>query len=82
MENIVQLKNMTIKLQILKELDALENAVVKLNATARNAGQQTDLEVAILTEQVKTLREKNENANALIQESIGILTKLTPSTKI
>jgi hypothetical protein len=69
-----------IKSQIFKELDALENGVANLRATARNAGQQTDLEVAILTQQVKTLREKNERADALVGKSIEILNKLTPGT--
>lgn len=44
--------------QILQELSALEDAASKLRATAATAGRQTDLEVAILTEQVRGLREK------------------------
>lgn len=62
-----------IKQQILKELGALEETVSKLRSTALNAGKQTDLEVAILTEQVRTLREKNARASDLIGKSVSIL---------
>lgn len=67
---------MDIKSQIFKELDALETSVSKLRDTARNAGQQTDLEVAILNEQVKTLREKNEKVVGLIDKSVAILKRI------
>lgn len=59
--------------QIFKELGALEEIVTKLRSTAMNAGKQTDLEVAILTEQVKALREKNAQASELVGKSISIL---------
>jgi hypothetical protein len=62
-----------VKQQIFKELAILEEMSAKLRSTALNAGKQTDLEVAILTEQVKTLREKNEHASDLIGKSISIL---------
>lgn len=62
-----------IKQQILKELNALEETVLKLRSTAQHAGKQTDLEVAILTEQVKNLREKNAAASKLVEKSIAIL---------
>ena len=62
-----------IKQQIFQELTALEDATSKLRATAVNAGKQTDLEVAILTEQVKNLREKNAKATDIINQSITIL---------
>lgn len=62
-----------IKQQIFKELGALEEIVTKLRSTAMNAGKQTDLEVAILTEQVKTLREKNAQVSDLVGKSISIL---------
>ncbi len=65
-----------IKQQIFQELTALEDAVGRLSATAVNAGKQTDLEVAILTEQVKNLREKNVKATEMINQSISILKKL------
>lgn len=65
-----------VKQQIFKELAALEETVTKLRGVALNAGKQTDLEVAILTEQVKTLREKNDKANDLIGKSISILKNL------
>ncbi|MDL2296238.1 hypothetical protein LJC18_05560 [Lachnospiraceae bacterium OttesenSCG-928-E19] len=65
-----------IKQQIFKELDTLEQMVVKLRGTAVNAGKQTDLEVAILTEQVRTLREKNERASEYVDKSIKILKNL------
>ena len=65
-----------IKQQIFQELTALADAVGRLSATAVNAGKQTDLEVAILTEQVKNLREKNGKATEMINQSISILKKL------
>ena len=57
-----------IKEQIFQELDSLEVLAQHLRADAQCATKQTDLEVAILTKQVKTLREKNENAkfNSLV----------------
>ena len=42
-----------LKQQIFQELSSLEDAVTRLRGTAINAGKQTDLEVAILTEQVR-----------------------------
>ena len=65
-----------IKEQIFQELDSLELITTRLRADANDAGKQTDLEVAILTKQVKTLREKNENAKQLIEKSVSILEKL------
>ncbi len=65
-----------IKQQIFQELTNLEEVAVRLRSTAVNAGKQTDLEVAILTEQVKGLREKNEKATEMINQSISILKKL------
>ena len=65
-----------IKEQIFQELDSLESVARHLRADATAAGKQTDLEVAILTRQVKTLREKNEHAKDLIEKSVSILEKL------
>jgi hypothetical protein len=65
-----------IKEQIFQELAKLDENVVRLRATAFNAGKQTDLEVAILTEQVRNLRAKNARATELIDQSVGILKKL------
>ena len=65
-----------IKDQIFAELAKVEEGVARLRATAVNAGKQTDLEVAILTEQVRNLRDKNARASDLIEQSIGILKKL------
>ena len=65
-----------IKQQIFNELTALDDAAARLRATAVNAGRQTDLEVAILNEQVKTLRDKNARATEMIDRSISILKKL------
>ena len=67
---------MDIKQQILKELSGLEETVTRLRSTALNAGKQTDLEVAILTEQVRALREKNTRASEMVGKSISILKKL------
>lgn len=65
-----------IKEQIFQELTKLEDAATRLRATAVSAGKQTDLEVAILTEQVRNLRAKNARAVELIDQSVGLLKKL------
>ena len=65
-----------IKDKIFQELAKLEEEAARLRATAINAGKQTDLEVAILTEQVKKLRDKNARATELIDQSVEILKKL------
>ena len=65
-----------LKKQIFQELASLEDAVVRLRGTAINAGKQTDLEVAILTEQVRSLRDKNARATEMIDKSISILESL------
>lgn len=65
-----------IKEQIFQELDSLESLTVHLRADAMSASKQTDLEVAILTKQVKNLRERNEAAKQLIEKSVSILEKL------
>ena len=65
-----------IKQQIFQELSALEEAASRLRGAAVVAGRQTDLEVAILTEQVKTLRDKNKRATDMIDKSLTILKKL------
>ncbi len=65
-----------IKQKIFQELNSLEEAAARLRGTAVAAGRQTDLEVAILTEQVKNLREKNARAAEKVAESISILKKL------
>ena len=64
-----------IKNQIFQALTALEEAASKLRATAVSAGKQTDLEVAILTQQVRNLRERNARAADLVDQSIAILKK-------
>ena len=65
-----------IKQQIFQELNSLENAVLGLRADVSAAGRQTDLEVAILTQQVKNLRNKNARAVEMIDKSMSILEKL------
>ncbi len=65
-----------IKQQIFQELSSLEEAAARLRGTAVAAGKQTDLEVAILTEQVKNLRDKNARATDMIDKSLEILKKL------
>ena len=67
-----------IKDQIFAELTKLEESAARLRATAVSAGKQTDLEVAILTEQVRNLRAKNARATELIDQSVEILRKLKP----
>lgn len=62
-----------IKQQIFQELSSLEEAVARLSGTALSAGKQTDLEVAILSEQVRVLRDKNARATEMIDKSISIL---------
>ena len=65
-----------IKQQIFQELTNLEEAAARLRGTAIHAGKQTDLEVAILTEQVRALRDKNTRAVEMIDKSVSILKKL------
>jgi len=65
-----------IKQQIFQELNTVEELALQLRANAACASKQTDLEVAILTEQVKTLREKNNRAVNMIDKSVEILNKL------
>ena len=65
-----------IKQQIFQELTALEETVAKLRSVATSASKQTDLEVAILSQQVKNLREKNAAAADMINESMTILKNL------
>ena len=65
-----------IKQQIFQELSNLEDAASRLRSSAVFAGRQTDLEVAILTEQVKTLRDKNRRAADMIDKSLDVLKKL------
>ena len=65
-----------IKQQMFQELASLEEAAARLRGTAVAAGKQTDLEVAILTEQVKNLRDKNARAADMIDKSMDILKKL------
>lgn len=64
-----------IKEQIFQELSSLEDAASKLRATAVSAGRQTDLEVAILSQQVRNLRDRNARAAELVDKSIEILKK-------
>lgn len=64
-----------IKEQIFQELSSLEEAASKLRATAVSAGRQTDLEVAILSQQVRNLRDRNARAAELVDKSIEILKK-------
>jgi len=64
-----------IKHQIFQELTLLEEAASKLRGAAVIAGRQTDLEVAILTEQVKTLRDRNARAVEMIDKSMDLLKK-------
>ena len=65
-----------IKEQIFSELAKLDEEVLRLKSTAISAEKQTDLEVAILTEQVQNLRERNIRANELIEQSVKILETL------
>ena len=65
-----------IKQQIFQELAAVQEAAAKLHSVAEYAVSQTDLEVAILTEQVKNLRDKNARATDMINQTISILKKL------
>ena len=65
-----------IREQIFQELSKLEEATARLRATAISANKQTDLEVAILTEQVRNLRARNAHAVELIDQSVELLKKL------
>ena len=65
-----------IKDQIFHELSSLEDAVSRMRGAATVAERQTDLEVAILTEQVKNLRAQRARAIEMIDKSVSILEKL------
>jgi len=65
-----------LKQQIFQELNSLENAVMGLRSDVSASARQTDLEVAILTQQVKNLRAKNARAVEMIDKSMSILEKL------
>ncbi|MBR5575154.1 MAG: hypothetical protein IKV93_01270 [Alphaproteobacteria bacterium] len=65
-----------IKQQIFQELASLEEAAARLRGTAVASVRQTDLEVAILNEQVRTLRDKNARAVDMIDKSLEILKRL------
>lgn len=67
--------------QILSELDDIGEAAARLKASAGAARNQTDLEVAILTQQLRTIEEKNANATAFIKEAVSILNKLKKPTE-
>ncbi len=65
------------KNKILKELAELEAKAIDLKANCLQPAQQTDLEVAILTEQVRILRQKNESASELINKAMNLIKNLT-----
>ena len=65
-----------LKQQIFQDLNSLENAVMGLRSDVSASARQTDLEVAILTQQVKNLRAKNARAVEMIDKSMSILEKL------
>jgi len=62
--------------QIFKELDALEESAGKLRSAAASSGKQTNLEVAILNQQLSEMREKNAAAMEYIDNAESILKKL------
>ena len=62
--------------QIMTELDALEESAERLKSAAAGAGKQTDLEVAILNQQMAELQDKNRQAVEFIDQAAGILNKL------
>jgi len=62
--------------QIFTELDTLSDMIAVLRANAGAANRQTDLEVAILTQQIQTLREQRKLAAEYVEESLSILDKL------
>ncbi|MCL2017339.1 MAG: hypothetical protein FWG80_01005 [Alphaproteobacteria bacterium] len=62
--------------QILKELDTLEESASKLRSVAAGAGKQTDLEVAILNQQMAELRDKNARATEFVNDAMEIIKKL------
>ena len=66
-----------LKQQIFHELSTLDDMVGRLRATAVNAGKQTDLEVAILNQQVKSMRDKNARATEIIDKSMAVLTSMS-----
>lgn len=64
---------MDIKDRILAELDALEQAVFNLRGSEVASKNQTDLEIAILREQVRKLNESRDSAYKKVDKSIAIL---------
>jgi hypothetical protein len=62
--------------QIFKELDGLEESAGRLRAAAASSGKQTNLEVAILNQQLVEMREKNAAATEYIDQAESILKKL------
>jgi len=62
--------------KIFAELDALEEVAKKTRAAAGAAGKQTNLEVAILTQQLSEITEKNNRAMEYISSAESILKKL------
>jgi hypothetical protein len=69
------------KLEIFKELDRLEEAASALMDAKKNLGRQTDLETAILTRQVQSLKAANQRANTYIVEAVSIMKKLKKAGK-
>jgi hypothetical protein len=61
---------------IFKELDTLEESAARMRGRVSASGKQTDLEVAILTQQVADLRSKNVRASQDIEKATKILEKL------
>ncbi len=68
--------NTTILDQIYNELDNIENGILRLRDTQNGMQKQTDLEVAILTQQCEALKSARDRAIDYIDESVAILKKL------
>ncbi|MCL2369547.1 MAG: hypothetical protein FWC83_02625 [Alphaproteobacteria bacterium] len=68
--------------KIFAELDALEESAKKLRGASVATGKQTNLEVAILNQQLHEASLKNARALEYIDKAEGILKKLNPKSTI
>ena len=62
-----------IKKQIFTELDALEAGIMKLQGSETASKNQTDLEIAILREQVAKQKESQKTAADKIDKALSII---------
>lgn len=64
---------MGMKDQIFEELNDLESAVVRLSESEAASKKQTDLEIAILRQQIEKSNDARMAANEKIENSLAVL---------